>query len=64
MEGGTALTMADLLTQATALFNWIFTTSMPTIITTITSNALLFVGFMITLCGLVVGMFKRLVNVQ
>ena len=56
--------IADILTQATALFNWVFTTSLPTIVTTITSNAILLIGLLISLCGLVVGMMRRLMNLS
>lgn len=63
MAEGTA-SIADILTQATALFNWIFTTSLPTIVQTLTSNAILLVGLLISLCGLVVGMMRRLMNLS
>lgn len=63
MAEGTA-SIADILTQATALFNWVFTTSLPTIVTTITSNAILLIGLLISLCGLVVGMMRRLMNLS
>lgn len=60
MEG----TLASLLTNATSLFTWIFTTSLPSLVTVIYSNAILFIGFLISLCGLVVGMLKRLININ
>lgn len=55
--------IADILTQAGLLFTWVFQ-QLATVVTTITANPLLMVGFLITLVGLVVGMFRRLVNVQ
>lgn len=54
--------MADILAQATLLFTWVFT-NLATVITTITANPLLLFGFLITLVGLVVGIFKRLSNI-
>lgn len=55
--------IADILTQAGLLFTWVFQ-QLATVVSTITANPLLMVGFLITLVGLVVGMFRRLVNVQ
>lgn len=55
--------MTDILSQATLLFQWVFTTSLPTVVTTITGNPLLLFGFLITLVGLVVGIFRRLSNI-
>ena len=57
-------TLSTLLTQATSLFTWVFSTSLPTLVNVIYSNAILFIGFLITLCGLVVGMLKRLINIS
>lgn len=54
--------IADLLTQAGQLFTWVFN-SLGTVISTITSNPILLFGFLITLVGLVVGIFKRLSNI-
>lgn len=54
--------MADILSQATLLFTWVFN-QLATVVTTITSNPLLLFGFLITLVGLVVGIFKRLSNI-
>lgn len=64
MNEGTVASIQDILTQATSLFNWIFTTSLPTIVTTLTSNAILLIGLLISLCGLVVGMMRRLMNLS
>lgn len=63
IPNGEVASIADLLTQATALFTWVFQ-QLATVVSTITSNPLLMIGFLITLVGLVVGMFKRLVNIQ
>lgn len=54
--------IADILTQAGLLFTWAFQ-NLATVVTTITSNPLLLFGFLITLTGLVVGIFKRLTNI-
>lgn len=54
--------MADILSQATLLFTWVFT-NLATVVSTITSNPLLLFGFLITLVGLVVGIFRRLSNI-
>lgn len=54
--------MADILTQAGLLFTWVFQ-QLATVVTTITSNPLLLFGFLITLVGLVIGIFKRLSNI-
>lgn len=62
MGESTVTSIQDILTQATLLFNYVFT-SLGTVITTITSNPLLLFGFLITLVGLVVGVFRRLSNI-
>lgn len=54
--------MTDILSQATLLFTWVFT-QLGTVVSTITSNPLLLFGFLITLVGLVVGIFRRLSNI-
>ena len=54
--------ISDLLTQAGLLFTWVFN-SLGTVISTITSNPILLFGFLITLVGLVVGIFRRLSNI-
>lgn len=63
VPNGEVASIADILTQAGLLFTWVFN-QLATVVATITANPLLMVGFLITLVGLVVGMFKRLVNVQ
>lgn len=52
MEGGaTATGMTAFLEQATALFSWVMT-NLGTIVTTVTGNPLMMVGFLMTLVGL------------
>lgn len=63
MAEETAPTMSDFLAQATLLFSWVMT-NLGTIVTTVTANPLMFVGFLMTLVGFSIGIFKRLVNVQ
>lgn len=58
----TPTAMTALLEAATALFSWVFT-SLTTVITTITGSPLLLMGFLCSLVGLVVGIFKRLSNI-
>lgn len=55
--------MTELLAAATELFTWTMT-SMGSVITTVTSNPLLLLSFMMTLVGFVVGMFRRVINVN
>ena len=55
-------TMADLLAQAQLLFTWVMT-NIATLATTILANPILLFGFLITLVGLCVGIFKRLSNI-
>ena len=55
--------MAALLEQATALFTWVMG-NIATIATTITSNPILLIGWLITLVGLCVGIVRRLMNLQ
>lgn len=63
MEGGTTVaSIQDILTQAGLLFAWVFQ-NLATVVTTITSNPILLFGFLITLVGLVVGIFRRLSNI-
>lgn len=54
--------ISGILTQAGLLFTWVFN-SLGTVISTITSNPILLFGFLITLVGLVVGIFRRLSNI-
>lgn len=62
MNEPTVASISDILTQAGLLFNYVFT-SLGTVVSTITSNPLLLFGFLITLVGLVIGIFKRLSNI-
>lgn len=61
MEGTNAMT--TLLEQATSLFTWV-TSNLATIVTTITSNPILLLGFLMSLCGFVIGITKRLMNLR
>lgn len=61
MEGTNAMT--TLLEQATSLFTWV-TSNLATIVTTITSNPILLLGFLMALCGFVIGITKRLMNLR
>lgn len=62
MNEPSVASIADILTAAGDLFTWVFG-RMATLISTITSNPILLFGFLITLVGLVVGIFKRLSNI-
>lgn len=62
MNDPTVVSIADILTAAGELFTWVFG-RMSTLISTITSNPILLFGFLITLVGLVVGIFRRLSNI-
>ena len=55
--------MATLLEQATSLFTWV-TTNLATLVTTITSNPILLLGFLMSLVGFVVGITRRLMNLS
>lgn len=55
--------MTALLEQATALFTWV-TTNLGTLITAITSNPILLLGFLMSLVGFVVGITRRLMNIS
>ena len=55
--------MQGILDQATLLFTWVFG-RLGTVVSTITDNPLLLFGFLITLVGLVVGIFRRLSNIS
>ena len=48
---GEVASISDILTQAGLLFTWVFQ-QLATVVTTITANPLLMVGFLITLVGL------------
>lgn len=62
MNEPTVASIADILSSASELFTWVFG-RLGTVISTITSNPLLLFGFLITLVGLVVGIFRRLSNI-
>lgn len=62
METTPVASMSDLLAQAKLLFDWVFQ-NLATVVSTILSNPLLLFGFLITLVGLVIGVFKRLSNI-
>lgn len=55
--------MTELLAQATQLFTWV-TTNLATIVTTITANPILLLGFLMALCGFVIGITRRLMNLS
>ena len=55
--------MTELLAQATSLFTWV-TTNLATLVTTITSNPILLLGFLMSLVGFVVGITRRLMNLS
>lgn len=57
--GGTSPSLTNLLGYATELWTW-FLSSMGTLITFIFSNAFMFIGFLIFICGSVVAMFMRI----
>lgn len=60
---GTANAMTELLAQATSLFTWVMT-SLASVVSTITSNPILLLGFLMTLVGFVIGITRRLMNIQ
>ena len=63
-EGGEVLNaMTELLASATTLFTWV-TTQLGSIISTITSNPLLLLGFLMSLVGFVIGITRRLMNLS
>lgn len=55
--------MTDLLASATLLFKWVMD-NLATVVTTITANPLLLLGFLISLVGLVIGITRRLMNLS
>lgn len=63
-EGGEVLNaMTELLASATTLFSWVMT-QLASIISTITSNPLLLLGFLMSLVGFVIGITRRLMNLS
>lgn len=61
--GETTNAMTELLAAATSLFSWVMT-QLGTVITTITSNPLLLLGFLMALVGFVIGITRRLMNLS
>lgn len=61
MENATAMTA--LLSQATELFSWVMT-QLAAVVTTITSNPILLLGFLMALVGFVIGITRRLMNLS
>lgn len=55
--------MTELLAQATTLFNWVMT-QLAAVVTTITNNPILLMGFLMALCGYVIGFVRRLMNLS
>lgn len=63
MDEPVVTALSALLEQATALFTWVMT-SLSNVVTTITSNPILLLGFLMTLVGFVIGITRRLMNIQ
>ena len=57
--GSSSPSLTNLLTYATELWTW-FITSMTSLVSFIFSNAFMFIGFLIFICGSVVAMFMRI----
>lgn len=55
--------MTELLAAGTSLFTWVMT-QLGTVITTITSNPILLLSFLMTLVGFVFGILRRLININ
>lgn len=55
--------MTALLADATTLFTWVMT-QLSTVVTTISSNPILLLGFLMALVGFVVGITRRLMNLS
>ena len=55
--------MEELLIQAGTLFGWVMT-CLGKVVETITATPILLFGFLITLVGFVIGITKRLMNLQ
>ena len=60
---GEGAQIQDILTEGTSLFGWVMT-QLATLLTTVTSNGLLLIGFIMVLVGFVIGIFRRLVNIS
>lgn len=61
MEPANAMT--ELLSAATSLFTWVMT-QLGSVITTITSNPILLLSFLMVLVGFVFGILRRLININ
>lgn len=55
--------MTELLSAATSLFTWVMT-QLGSVITTITSNPILLLSFLMVLVGFVFGILRRLININ
>ena len=55
--------IAALLASGTELFKWVMT-CLGSVITTITGNPILLLGFLMALCGFVIGITRRLMNLS
>lgn len=55
--------MTELLAAATSLFTWVMT-QLGSVITTITSNPILLLSFLMVLVGFVFGILRRLININ
>lgn len=55
--------IAALLDSGTKLFAWVMT-QLGTVISTITSNPILLLGFLMALVGFVIGITRRLMNLS
>lgn len=55
--------MTELLAAGTSLFSWVMT-QLGSVITTITSNPILLLSFLMTLVGFVFGILRRLININ
>lgn len=55
--------MTELLKGGTDLFGWVMT-SLGSVITTISTNPILLLGFLMALVGFVIGITKRLMNLS
>lgn len=55
--------MTELLAAGTSLFSWVMT-QLASVITTITSNPILLLSFLMVLVGFVFGILRRLININ
>ena len=63
MDEPVANAMTELLAAGTSLFTWVMT-QLGAVITTITSNPILLLSFLMTLVGFVFGILRRLININ